>query len=184
MTVIASRSQLRMSFVRHALVTVPAILLLGTLSGALSGSGGDNPWYAALRKPGFTPPDWAFGLVWPTLFVLLGLSLAMILHARGARNRERALFLFLLQLAAMLAWSPVFFFWRDLSTALMILAALVVMNAALVPLAWSVRRVAALLLLPYLGWLIFAAALNFELVALNPDGARLAPDGSTTDIQL
>ena len=81
---LASKSQLRMSFLRYALVTVPAVLLLGTLSGALSGSG-----YAAI--PGsrrctsrrFMPPGWVFGAVWTILYILLGLSLAMVLHARG-----------------------------------------------------------------------------------------------------
>ena len=184
MTGIASQSQLRMSFVRNALVTVPAMLLLGTLSSALSGNGSGDPWYERLAKPDFMPPGWVFALAWPLLYILLGLVLAMIMHARGARGREKALALFWIQLAANLVWSPVFFIWRDPSTALMILAALVIMNAALVALAWRVRPVAALLLLPYFGWLIFAAALNFEIVAMNPDASRVAPSGATTDIQL
>ena len=104
MTGIASKSQLRMSFLRYALVTVPAILLTGTLVGALSGSGGDNGWYQALVKPDFTPPSWTFGVVWPVLYLLLGLSLAMILHARGARGRPRVIVLFLLQPGADDEW--------------------------------------------------------------------------------
>ena len=184
MTGIASRAQLRMSFLRYALVTVPAVLLLGTLSGTLSGSGAENVWYAALAKPDYTPPSWVFALVWPILYVMLGLALAMILHARGARGRERVAALFGLQLVLNFAWSPVFFGWRDADGGLMILAALVVMNVILVGLAWRVRRAAALLLVPYLAWLIFAAALNFEIVARNPDADRLAPSSGTTDIQL
>ena len=184
MTGIASQSQLRMSFLRHALVSVPAILLLGTLSGALSGSGSGDPWYERLAKPDFMPPGWAFAIVWPILYVLLGLVLAMLMHAHGARGRDKALTLLWVQLAANLVWSPVFFIWHDPSSALMILAALVIMNAALVALVWRVRPIGALLLLPYLGWLIFAAVLNFEIVAMNPDAARVAPGGATTDIQL
>src|SRR4051812_28155151 len=79
---IASRSQLRMSYLRYALFTVPAILLLGTLSGRASMSGYGNPWFDALAKPGFMPPGWAFGVAWTILYILLGLSLAMILNAR------------------------------------------------------------------------------------------------------
>ena len=184
MTGIASKSQLRMSFLRYALVTVPAILLTGTLVGALSGSGGDNGWYQALVKPDFTPPSWTFGVVWPVLYLLLGLSLAMILHARGARGRPRVIVLFLLQLALNFAWSPVFFGWHDVSNALAILTALVIMNLVLVVLAWPVRRLASLLLLPYLGWLVFAAYLNFEIVARNPNAGTLVPARGSTDIQL
>ena len=88
MTEIASKSQLRMSFLRYALVTVPAVVLLGTLSGALSGSGADNQWYRALDKSPLNPPGWVFGIVWPILYVLLGLSLAMVLHAKGAREPQ------------------------------------------------------------------------------------------------
>jgi len=184
MTGIASKSQLRMSFLRYALVTVPAVLLTGTLVGSLFGSAGDNGWYQALVKPDYTPPSWTFALVWPILYVLLGLVLAMILYARGARGRERVLALFLLQLVLNFAWSPVFFGWHNVDTALAILTALVVMNLVLVALTWPVRRVAALLLLPYVAWLGFAAMLNFEIVARNPDAEALVPVGGATDIQL
>ena len=85
MTAIASRSQLRMSFLRWALVTVPAVLLLGTLSGRASNSGYGNPWFDALVKPEAMPPGWVFGAAWTILYILLGLALAMILNARGSR---------------------------------------------------------------------------------------------------
>ena len=94
MTGIASRSELRMSFLRYALFTVPAVLLLGMLSGYLSNSGYGNAWFDALRKPSFMPPGWVFGTAWTILYILLGLSLAMLLHARGAAKRERALVIF------------------------------------------------------------------------------------------
>ena len=67
MTGLASKSQLRMSFLRYALVTVPAIVLLGSLSSALSGAGGDSAWYQALDKSPLNPPGWTFGVVWPIL---------------------------------------------------------------------------------------------------------------------
>ena len=184
MTGIASKSQLRMSFLRYALVTVPAVLLIGTIVGSLSGSAGDNGWYQALVKPDYTPPSWTFALVWPILYVLLGLVLAMILHARGAHGRERVIALFLLQLVLNFAWSPVFFGWHDVDTALGILTALVVINVVLAAMTWRVRRVAALLLLPYLAWLVFAAMLNFEIVARNPNAETLVPVGGSTDIPL
>ena len=104
MSGIASRSQLRMSFLRHALVTVPLVLLLGTISGRIANSGYGNAWFDALNKPDFMPPGWAFGAAWTILYVFLGLVLAMLLHARGARRRGVAIALFLVQLACNYLW--------------------------------------------------------------------------------
>lgn len=184
MTGLASSSQLRMSFLRYALVTVPAIVLLGTLSGALSGSGYDNAWFAALDKPANMPPGWVFGAAWTLLYVLIGLSLAMTLHARGARGRERAFILFGLQLLLNFSWSPVFFAFHQVGPALSIIAAMIVGTVALIFVLWRIRIVAALLLFPWLGWLMFAATLNFQIVSLNPDAETLAPAGASTDIAL
>src|ERR1044072_8392352 len=136
MTGIASRSQLRMSFLRYALFTVPAILLLGTLSGSLSGSGYGNPWFDALHKPPVMPPGWVFGVVWTILYILLGLSLAMVLHARGAEGRPRALVLFALQLALNFAWSPVFFALHRIGPSLSLIAAMIVSTIVLIFVLW------------------------------------------------
>ena len=181
---IASKSQLRMSFLRYALVTVPVVLLLGTLSGQLAGAGYGNPWFDALAKPDFMPPGWAFGVAWTILYILLGLSLAMLLHARGARGRGRVLGLFLLQLASSFAWPPVFFAWHEVELAVTLVAAMAVLTAALVLLAARIRPLAALLLVPYLAWLVFAAALTLEIARLNPGAGELAPPGASTDIPL
>jgi len=180
---IASKSQLRMSFLRYALVTVPLVVLLGTLSGRLAGSGYGNPWFDALAKPSFMPPGWAFGVAWTILYALLGIVLAMILHARGARGRGLVLALFLAQLALNYAWSPLFFAFHQTLPALLVILAMIGLSAAAAALLWWVRKAASLLMLPYLAWLCFAAALTFEILRLNPGGApALAPGGSSSDI--
>lgn len=184
MTGLASRAQLRASFWRYALVTVPAVLLLGSLSGQLSNSGYGNAWFDALEKPGFMPPGWAFGAAWTALYVLLGIALALLLHARGAKGRGKAIGLFLVQLAINFAWSPVFFAFHETQLALAMIAAMVVITAVLVVLAWKIRPLVSLLLVPYLAWLCFAAALNFQIVALNPGADTLAPPGASADIEL
>src|SRR5687768_16021309 len=109
MTGLASCGQLRMSFLRYALVTAPLILLLGTISGQVSNSGYGNPWFDALYKPEIMPPGWMFGVVWTLLYIALSLALAMILHARGSEGRGFAVTIFLLQLLLNFAWSPIFF---------------------------------------------------------------------------
>jgi benzodiazapine receptor len=184
MTAIASRSQLRMSYLRWALVTVPAVLLLGTLSGRASGSGYANPWFDALEKPSFMPPGWAFPVAWTILYVMMGFALALILHARGARGRPLALSLFFVQLALNYSWSPVFFAMHRVSLALLVIAAMLLAATAAAILFYRIRRTAGLLLLPYLAWLGFAAALNYQIGALNPEAETLVPSAGSTDIPL
>jgi benzodiazapine receptor len=184
MSGIASPSQLRMSFLRYALFTVPGIVLIGTLSGTLAGSAEGNPWFGALVKPAMMPPGWVFGAAWTILYILIGLSLAMVLHAKGARKRERALLLFAVQLVLNFAWSPVFFMMHQVGTALSMIAAMLVGCFALILVVWRIRPVAGLLLYPYLGWLMFAGLLNYEILQLNPNAAALVPQGASTDIPL
>lgn len=183
MTEIASRAQLRMSYLRWALVTVPLILLLGTISGVASGSTSGNPWFAALRKPGFMPPDWAFPVAWTILYILLGLALALILHARGARGRPLAIGLFVVQLILNYSWSPLFFAAHRVSLGFWVIVAMLLISAAAALLFFRIRRAAGLLMLPYLAWLVFAGALNHGIERLNPD-AELAAPASATDIPL
>jgi translocator protein len=183
MTEIASRAQLRMSYLRYALVTVPLLLMLGTLSAVLSGSGYGNRWFAALAKPSFMPPAWAFPVAWTMLYILLGLALALILHARGARGRPLALALFATQMVLNYAWPPVFFAGHKLGLGLAAVAAMLVLAAVAALLFFRIRKTAGLMMIPYLAWLVFAAALNQQIGALNP-GAEVAPAGPGTDIPL
>jgi benzodiazapine receptor len=184
MTGIASKSQLRMSFLRYALFTVPAVVLLGTLSGRLSGAGYGNPWFDALVKPAFMPPGWVFGIAWTSIYILIGLSLAMVFHAHGAKGRDRALILFALQLLLNFAWSPVFFAFHKVAPALSIVAAMIVALVALIFVVWRIRPVASRLLYPYLAWLMFALMLNYKIVELNPGAETLVPGRASIDIPL
>jgi benzodiazapine receptor len=184
MSGLASRSELRMSFLRYAVVTVPAVVLLGTLSGYLSNSGFSNPWFDALRKPGFMPPGWLFGVAWTILYILIGISLAMLLHAKGAQKRERALILFGLMLVVNFAWSPVFFGLHKVTLGLSLIAAMIVCTIGLIFALWRIRIVAALLLYPYLGWLMFASALNYRIMQLNPNAETLVPGQHTINIDM
>lgn len=181
---IASTSQLRMSFVRWALVTVPMIELLGIASGQIAGSGYGNSWFAALLKPDFMPPGWVFGVVWPILYGLIGLSLAFILAARGARGRAVALTLFSVAFLLNLVWSPLFFDAHQVIGGLVVLAVMFVLTVATTISFFRIRSVAGLLLVPYLGWLIFAGLLNYEIMRLNPDAETLVPGTSATQIEL
>jgi translocator protein len=181
---IASASQLRMSFMRWALFTVPLILLLGIATGRLSGAGTGNRWLEALAKPEIMPPGWIFGLAWTVLYILLGLALAIILHARRARGRRIAVALFVVQFLMNLAWQPIFFAVHDVKAALWLIVALAAVAAVVAVLFARIRIGAGLLMLPYVGWLIFAALLNFQIDRLNPHAEMLAPGASSTQIVL
>ena len=163
---LASPSQLRASFVRWALFLVPAVLLLGFLSGRLGGDASD-PWFVALAKPAIFPPPAAFGIVWPILYTLMGVAAAMVGAAWGSRYRTPALIAFAVQLLVNLAWSPTFFGQHQITIALYIIVVLDVLLLATMALFWKVRRTAALLLVPYLAWILFATVLNYEFLQLN-----------------
>jgi translocator protein len=148
------------------IVTVPLIVLLGFASGWFSNSGYGNPWFDALTKPSFMPPGWLFPIAWTLLYVLMGVAVAQVI-ASAAPVRRLALHVFAIQLLLNLLWSPIFFRLHQADIALVTIVVLTIFVAITILLFWSVRRSAAVLLLPYLAWLLFATALNFAIVRLN-----------------
>jgi len=171
MTELASPGQLRASLLRWSLFLAPLLLLLGTISGAISGSGSNSIWFISLVKPAIYPPPATFGIVWTVLYLLMGVALAMVVTARGAAARGFAIAVFVVQFLLNLAWSPVFFGMQLLVPALLLLLAIDVAVLATVILFYRVRPRAALLLLPYLAWVLFAAVLNWQFIQANPDQA-------------
>ena len=151
-----------------ALVTCPLLVLLGSASGWLSGSGYGNAWFDGLVKPFFMPPGWVFGVVWPVLYVLLGISLAIVLAEPPSPRRKVALTLFFVQLIFNFAWSPIFFAAHDIRLAKVVIFLMAALAAAAAGQFMRLRRAAGLLLIPYLGWLVFAATLNSTIEELNP----------------
>jgi benzodiazapine receptor len=182
MNEIASRGQLRLSYLRWALVTVPSIVFLGFLSALAANSGYGNRWFVALRKPGFMPPASAFPVAWAVAYVLTGLAIAMILHARGARLRGIAIGLFLLQLIANYLWSPLFFALHQVTVALALLALTFLLALGATIVFFRIRTAAGWLMLPYLAWLLFASALNFGIMRLNPGAETLVVPALRTQI--
>ena len=158
----------RANWWKTALVCVVAIELLGGASGWISNSGYGNAWFDALQKPSFMPPGWAFGVVWPILYALLGIALAMILAEPESPRRKTALTLFFVQLALNLAWSPIFFAGHDIRLANLVIFAMAGVAAAAAGQFLRIRKVAGLLVVPYLAWLVFAGTLNSTIGSLNP----------------
>jgi len=158
----------RESWWKLAAVSVIGIELLGGLSGWLSQSGYGNSWFDALQKPSFMPPGAAFGIVWPILYALLGVALAMILAEPPSDRRRLGLSLFFVQLVLNFAWSPIFFAGHDITLAKYVIFIMAVLAGWAAGQFYRVRKAAGLLMVPYLGWLIFAATLNTTIESLNP----------------
>jgi len=123
-------------------------------------------WYAGLAKPWWTPPNGTFGPVWTALFAMMAVA-AWLVWRRRAPGGRGALGLFAVQLMLNVVWSALFFGLRMPGAAF---AHIVVLWLAIAATALAFRRVspaAGLLLVPYLAWVGFAAALNFALWRLN-----------------
>jgi tryptophan-rich sensory protein len=184
MSELASSGQLRAALLRWALVLVPGIVLLGFLSAAVGGNGVGDPWFDNLAKPAIYPPPATFGIVWTALYVLMGLALAIVVTAWGARRRGLAIAVFAVQLLINLAWSPLFFAAHRISGALLLLVVLDAVVMVTVVAFYRIRPKAAFLLAPYLAWILFATVLNWQFLELNPDADGRPGPSSAVRVQL
>jgi benzodiazapine receptor len=158
----------RKSWWKMAIVTVVAIEILGGLSGWLSNSGFGNSWFDSLIKPPFMPPGPVFGIVWPILYALLGIAVAIVLAELPSDRRSLALSLFAIQLVLNFAWSPLFFAAHDIGLAKIVIFLMAAIAAAAAGQFYRLRKPAGLLMVPYILWLVFAATLNATIESLNP----------------
>lgn len=125
-------------------------------------------WYDGLNKPQWNPPGWVFGPVWSTLYTMMAVAAWLVWQRGGFVAQYRALAWFTVQLALNAAWTPLFFGLHLPAIAFGEMLLLWVAIAATLRAFWRVSRLAAWLLVPYLVWVSFAAALNFTLWRLNP----------------
>ena len=149
-------------------VAVVAVEALGA-SGALFTVQGLNEWYGTLQRPALAPPNWVFGPVWTALFALIGAALWLVWRRADSSPREVrvGVAVFLIHFVFNLGWSAVFFGLREIGWGLAVIGLL---WALIVATMWAFDRVdrrAALLLVPYLLWVSFAAYLNYRFWVLN-----------------
>jgi translocator protein len=117
-------------------------------------------WYASLVKPAWVPPERWFGPVWAGLYLLMGTSAWLVSRERYHRGRNPALAAFALQWVLNASWAPLFFGARNLGAGLLVMVALWLTVVWTIREFAGVRTAAAWLMVPYLGWLSFALALN------------------------
>jgi tryptophan-rich sensory protein len=147
-------------------VAVGLCLGVGAAGGVWTAEG-VRGWYAALVKPPITPPGWVFAPVWTTLYVLMGFAAWRVWRKAGFGGAPAALGVFSIQLALNLAWSYLFFGRHWIAAALADIIALVCAIGVTAILFARGDRLAAWLLVPYLGWVAFASVLNAWIWLLN-----------------
>ncbi|MES2623713.1 MAG: TspO/MBR family protein [Pseudomonadota bacterium] len=125
-------------------------------------------FYLQLARPEWAPPAWLFGPVWTLLYVMMAVSSWLIWRLGRNTNVYIGLALFVLQLGVNALWTWLFFAWRKGGLAFAEILVLWVLLAATISFFWPLRRLAAVLLLPYLAWITFAAMLNLSVWLRNP----------------
>lgn len=125
-------------------------------------------WYPHLNKPSFNPPNWIFGPVWTTLYLLIGVVLYLILEKKLKKEKEIILIIFSIQLFLNFLWSIIFFGMHLPLAAFVEIAFLWGSIVWLVINLWRFSKLASLILIPYLCWVSFAAILNLTVAILNP----------------
>lgn len=128
---------------------------------------GPGEWYAGLRKPTWTPPAWVFAPVWTVLYVLMASAAWLVWLQGGFKKQRAAMTAFLLQLFCNGLWSPLFFGLQSPGLAFLDIVLLFGLLLLTGQLFWRTRRIAGVLLVPYLGWITFAMLLNYSIWRLN-----------------
>lgn len=125
-------------------------------------------WYATLQRPSFSPPNWLFGPVWVTLYILMGISIYLIWQKIEQNKTARgAMWLFWIHLFFNAIWSIIFFGLQNPGLAFINIIIIWLLIIALMVKFWKVNRWATYLLIPYLLWVSFASVLNYFIWYLN-----------------
>jgi tryptophan-rich sensory protein len=150
-----------------ALIVSTGTCLLAGASGSLVTATSVREWYPDIQKPWWTPPSAVFGPVWTVLYLLMGVSAWLIWRNAEGSARRTALLIFVTQLVLNGIWSFLFFGCRSPGWAALEIVLLWSSIVTTVLVFARISRLAAGLLLPYLLWVSYAAALNVAIWNLN-----------------
>ncbi len=124
-------------------------------------------WYAGLNKPSWNPPNWVFGPVWTTLYLMMGTAMWIVWRSHSFPTIRFPIAIFVTQLLLNSLWSIIFFTLHNPALAFCELLLLWIAIALTMKSFWPFSRLAAVLLIPYLCWVSFAGVLNFTIWQLN-----------------
>lgn len=155
---------MKMKKFKPFIVSIIIAIGVGALGGIITSKG--MPAYDQLIKPGLTPPPSAFPIAWSILYILMGISAAMIWQSTSAK-RDSALSIYAIQLAFNAIWSFLFFGFQAYLFSFIWLVLLWLMVLIMIIKFYQIRPIAGLIQIPYLLWLTFAGYLNFMIWHLN-----------------
>ncbi|WP_248908858.1 TspO/MBR family protein [Halocatena marina] len=149
-------------------IAILTVEIIGA-SGSIFTAQGLDRWYGTLQRPALAPPDWVFGPIWTILFALIGVALWLVWRQATSSPREvrTGIAVFVVHFVFNVGWSAVFFGMREIGWALVVIGLLWLLIVATMWVFNRVDRRAALLLVPYLLWVSFAAYLNYQFWVLN-----------------
>ncbi|MCU0345237.1 MAG: tryptophan-rich sensory protein [Ignavibacterium sp.] len=157
---------MKISHIIKLIISILLPLSVGAIAGMFT-SQAVPIWYASLNRPSFSPPNWVFGPVWTSLYILLGISFFLIWKENPSRERNLAIKVFSIQMILNLAWSFLFFYFNLIGVALIEIILLWISIAAMIYLFYKIKPLAAYLNIPYLLWVSFATILNAGYYFLN-----------------
>lgn len=144
-----------------------ATLLVGVLGAFVTQPAITDGWYDALDKPAWTPPNWVFGPAWTSLYILMAIAAWRVWDVAGWQQGRDAFLAYGVQLALNFGWSLVFFGLEQPGWAFLEILVLLGAIGVTIWLFWKQDRVAAYLMIPYIAWVVFAAALNLAVWLMN-----------------
>lgn len=147
-----------------ACITVP--LALGAWAGIVT-SRNIAAWFETLVHPSFRPPNWLFGPVWTSLYILMGISFFLVLESKSSQSKKVAIRFTLLQMLLNTMWSFLFFYFHQLGTSLVEIILLWLCILSMIRAYYPIHKIAAYLQIPYLAWVSFASILNAAYYFLN-----------------
>ena len=146
-----------LTFILFLFVTFTASLI-----GSVTTINFKEPWYSLLNKPAFNPPDWIFGPVWTTLYLMMTISIWFFWHTK---NRDmNTVYVYFIHLIFNTTWSIVFFVFHNIELALVVLILLIALIINLILRFRRVKMISAYLMIPYLLWCSYALILNISLI--------------------
>ena len=157
---------MKISHIIKLIISILLPLSVGAIAGMFT-SQAVPIWYASLNRPSFSPPNWVFGPVWTSLYILLGISFFLIWKEEASKERDLAIKVFSIQMLLNFAWSFLFFYFNLIGAALIEIILLWTSIAAMIYLFYKIKPFAAYLNIPYLLWVSFAAILNAGYYFLN-----------------
>ena len=155
-----------MKKISKLLICVLIPLIVGGVSGYFTTTN-IATWYVTLIKPSFNPPNYLFGPVWTTLYILMGVSLFIVLNKAKELDRNKIILIFSLQLILNFLWSFIFFEFHQLGLALIEIVVMWCSILVMILVFYKTNKWAAYINIPYLLWVSFASVLTYSIYNLN-----------------